>query len=188
MKPLPILSKTSHLSFGLATQIRMGEPIAIDNEYKLEHYDDTVLQYAFRVDNERVLVVYAAYKQDPVVDIMVNVTDLFNIVKHHFGFNFNDLNVGRSLHEFASVFQEKDKDRILSRSFKVIEGSIMLSHRFHPGFFDSSEEFTMAIIGMLHGFARGIYKDVVTSLSLSMNERQYIYDVLTAINTLFPES
>lgn len=188
MKPLPILSNISQLAFGLATQLRMGEPIAIDNEYKLAPYDDIVLQYAFKVDNNNALIIYAAYTTDPFVDLMVDVTQLYQIVQKHFGYNFNEYSVSNHLHEFAAVYKEKDKDRILAMSFKEIEGSIMLVKRFYTGFFDSNEMFVMGLVAMFRNFAKGIYKDVVKSLSLSNEDRQYIYNVLTAINTLFPES
>ena len=188
MKPLPILSEISALAFGLATQLRMGQPVAIDNNFSLSSYDDIVLQYAFNVDGNNALIIYAAYKSDPFVDFMVDVSQLFNIVKNYFGNNFSSQSVSNKLNQFASVFNETNKDKIFSLSFKEIEGSVMLVKRFHPGFFDSNEEFVMGLIGMIQGFARNIYKDVVLSIPLSDNDRTYIYNVLTSINTLFPES
>ncbi len=187
MRPLPILSNISDLAFGLSTQLKMGEPIAIDNSYKFSSYE-TVIQYAFKIDSKKCIIIYSAFKSEPHVDFMVDVTQLYQIVRKYFGGRFNGEYVATHLHEFADAFTEKDKEAIFSLSFIEVEKSIMLSKRFHTGFFDSSEEFMMGIIGMLHGFVRNVYKDVIKSLPLPNEDRQYIYDVLTAIDTLSPES
>lgn len=184
MKTLPFITKISEIPFGLATQLRMGKPVAFDNEFKLSSYDDLVIQYSFKVDNDNALTIYAAYRTDPFLDFLVNVTPLYNIVKNYFGSNFNSESVSKSLNNFATVFNEKEKEKIFSLSFKEIEGSIMLVKRFHPGFFESNEEFMMGIFGMISGFTSDIYKDVVLSLHLSDDDKSYIYKVISSIETL----
>lgn len=188
MKPLPFLTKISDLPFALATQLRMGNPVAIDNEFKLPSYDDIVLQYAFKIDDSYAFIIYTAYKSGPFVDFMADVTQLYNIVKNYFGSNFNSSTISKSLHDFATVFNEPDKDRYLSLAFRETEGSVMLAKRFGPAFFDNEEEFMMALYGLISGFARRLYKDVVLSLNIPDNDRTYIYDVLTKIKIFLRES
>lgn len=188
MKPLPILSNINQLPFGIATQVRMGEFITADNDFPLSGYAETGIQFSFRVNHEKVLVAYFMGKYGEYFDVMTNVTQLYNIVKSHFGCQFNVPNVKKTLNAFADVYKEAEKNALLALCFKEIEGEIMLSKRFPTFICNSLEHGIATVVGMIVGSSKSIYEDVVMSLNLSNDKREYIYDVLSSINSAFPES
>jgi len=186
MRPLPFLSSIRDLSYANMTQINMGNPMVVDDTFTAPGYQ-LINQYAFSVGNGKALIVYQGLTHDKLFDYFINITDLYNIVKRHFGFNFNETSISSKMGVFARVFSEKDKFAVLSDSFRDLEGEKIRVKRFNPGFFDSEDELTMALIGFVHGHARDLYKDVYGSLDLSISDKTKVSEVLSAISSIFPE-
>lgn len=179
MKPLQLFSDISELPFGLATQLKLGDPLVVDYDVTLQSYD-RVMQAAFKGENNNILVLYAGIRDNSYsIDFMANISYLYNIVYQNMGPNFNEDSILNQFHEFASACLKTDEE---NGYITCLEDSIMFVKNYPAGLFDSPEDVFLAMIKILDVYIRNIYKDVIISLPLSNEEREYIYDVLGSID------
>ena len=186
MKILPFLSPINALSYANMVQINMGNPMVVDDTLAIQGYQ-LINQYALSVGNGKALVVYQGLTNDKLFDYFINITDLYNIVKRYFGSNFNENTLKTHMGEFANVFSVKDKYAVLSQSIRYLEDEFIRVSRYHPKSFNSDEDFTMALIGFIHGHARNLYKDVYNLQGLNYNDKLKIGEVLNSISFIFSE-
>ena len=185
MKLLPFLTTANNLSYANMVQINMGNKLVVDDTISIPGYL-LINQYALSVGNGKVLVAYQGLTNDRLFDYFINITELYNIVKNYFGFNFNEYTLKSRMGAFANAFSVKDKYAVMSHSIRNLEGEFIRVSRYHPDFFDSEDELTMALIGFYRGHAQELYQDVYNLQGLNYNDKLKIREVLSSISSVFP--